>query len=198
MTDNKYRTAFGAILFLIILVTLSSCGGQSAVEQDPTATPTPTKVIQVDAPTQTELPSKCAGFAGELEVQVLVGPADVVGLEPVAVGSIPIAEISGGAPYLIQGSGGINYSDILIQEWGTYEVTMNLDLTVTGECNADGTSEELLLVVEMSGTQLVVVTAEGFQGEYPWEGTQTLDLAFFLEEGASAAGEGYVIVLHLK
>ena len=53
------------------------------------------------------------------------------------------------------------------------------------------------LVLEMSGEQLVVVDAEGFYGEYPWSGTQTRDLSYPLEEGATAQGEGWAVVLHL-
>ena len=198
MTGNRNRSSFGAILFLIVLVTLSSCNSGPAASEDPTATPTPTKVIQVALPSTTPTPSKCAGLAGELEVQVLVGPAEVVGLEPVAVGNIPFSVTTGEAPYLIQGGGGIDYYDLLAEDWGTYEVTMNLDLTVTGECDADGNGGRLALAVEMTGNQLVVVTSDGFYGEYPWDGTLSIDLDFPLEDGASFAGEGYAFVLHLK
>lgn len=45
---------------------------------------------------------------------------------------------------------------------------------------------------------MVVVTSEGFSGEYPWEGTLPFEYTFPLEEGASVEGEGYYIVLHLK
>ncbi len=198
MTGNKYRSSFGAIIFLIVLVILSACSSAPAASEDPTVTPTPTIVMQVVLPTSTEIPSKCAGLAGELEVQVLVGPAEIVGLEPHAVGNIPFAVTTGETPYLIQGGGGIDYSDLLAEEWGTYEVTMNLDLTVTGDCDADENGGGLVMVVEMTGNQLVVVIADGFHGEYPWEGTHTIDLDFPLEEGASFAGDGYAFILHLK
>jgi hypothetical protein len=198
MTGNINRSSFGAIIFLIVMVTLSSCNSAPAASEDPTVTPTPTKAMQVVPPTSTEIPSKCAGLAGELEVQMLVGPAEVVGLEPHAVGNIPFAVTTGETPYLIQGGGGIDYSDLLVEEWGTYEVTMNLDFVITGECDADGNGGELVLAVEMTGNQLVVVISDGFHGEYPWEGTHTIDLDFPLEEGASFAGEGYTFILHLK
>jgi len=198
MTGNRKKSSLGAIVFLIVLVALSSCNSIPAAGEDPTLTPTPTKVMQVVPPTITPTPSKCAGLAGELEVQVLVGPAEVVGLEPVAVGNIPFAVTTGEAPYLIQGGGGIDYNDLLTEEWGTYEVTMNLDLTVTGDCDADGNDGDLALAVEMTGNQLVVVISEGFHGEYPWSGTQTREVYFLIEEGATVAGEGYIFVLHLK
>jgi len=74
---------------------------------------------------------------------------------------------------------------------------MELDTAVQGECSGLEGGEQLDLALEMAGEQLVVVKAEGFQGEYPWSGTQTRELTFPLEEGATAEGEGWVIVLHL-
>lgn len=198
MTGNRNRSSFGAIIFLIVLVTLSSCSSAPAASEDPTVTPTPTKAMQVVPPTITPTPSKCAGLAGELEVMVLVGPAEVVGLEPHSVGNIPFAVVTDEAPYLIQGGGGLEYADILTKEWGTYEVTMNLDFVITGDCDADGNSGELALAVEITGSQMVEVIAEGFQGKYPWEGTHPFDFTFPLEEGSSFAGEGYTFILHLK
>ena len=44
---------------------------------------------------------------------------------------------------------------------------------------------------------MVDVQSEGFQGQYPWSGTQQLDLAFPLAEGAEASGEGWQFVLHI-
>jgi hypothetical protein len=76
-------------------------------------------------------------------------------------------------------------------------VTMDMQTAVQGECSGGPGSEQLNLVLEMTGEQLVVVEAEGFQGEYPWAGTQSRDLAFPLEEGATAQGEGWAVVLHL-
>ena len=141
--------------------------------------------------------SRCEGLAGQLEVQVLVGPAEAVGLEPVAVGSVPFSVTGSEPPYLVQGQGPISYADTLQQEWGTYAVTMDMDVAVQGNCSGQAGGEQLDLALEMTGEQLVVVKAEGFQGEYPWSGTRTQELTFPLEEGATAQGEGWVIVLHL-
>jgi hypothetical protein len=132
-----------------------------------------------------------------LEVQVLVGPADAVGLEPEAVGSVPFGVTTSAPPYLVQGQGPISYENTLETEWGTYAVTMDLDNAVQGECTGDAGSEQLALILEMTGEQLVVVDSPDFHGEYPWAGTNALDLVFPLEEGATAQGEGWVIVLHL-
>jgi hypothetical protein len=149
------------------------------------------------ASTPTPVTSRCAGLAGQLEVQVLVGPADAVGLEPVAVGSVPFAVTGSEPPYLVQGQGPLSYEATLQKEWGTYSVTMEMDAAVQGECAGQAGGEQLDLALEMAGEQLVVVKAQGFNGEYPWSGTQTQALNFPLEEGATAQGEGWVIVLHL-
>ena len=168
----------------------------------PSPTPTPTATPATGplpvASTPTPVTSRCEGLAGQLEVQVLVGPAEVVGLEPVAVGSVPFAVTSSEPPYLVQGQGPISYEATLQQAWGTYAVTMDLDTAVQGSCSGQAGGEQLDLTLEMTGEQLVEVKAEGFNGEYPWAGTYTRELTFPLEEGATAQGEGWVIVLHLS
>ncbi len=173
----------------------------SAEPLEPTATPTPTPTLAPDpAVVVSSAPpaaSRCEGLAGKLEVQILVGPAEAVGLEPVAVGNVPFAVTTSSPPYLVQGQGPISYEDVLAEEWGTYSVTMDMQTAVQGECSGEAGSEQLDLVLEMTGEQLVVVEAEGFHGEYPWAGTQSRDLAFPLEEGATAEGEGWAVVLHL-
>jgi hypothetical protein len=172
----------------------------AVVTPTPTSTPTPTPTPAAAPLTATPQPtaaSRCEGLAGQLEVQVLVGPAEAVGLEPVAVGSVAFAVITSAPPYLVEGQGPISYEATLTQEWGTYAVTMDMETAVQGECSGEPGSEQLSLVLEMTGEQLVVVEAEGFHGEYPWAGTQSRDLAFPLEEGATAQGEGWAVVLHL-
>jgi hypothetical protein len=161
-----------------------------------TPTPTPTPVSGGAGPGESEV-NPCAGLAGEIETQVLVGPSDAVGLEPVAVGQVPFAVTTAEAPYLVSGAGHTSYSDVLNREWGTYEVTLELDHTVGGECTAIGQEATLNLTLESTGDQLVKVEAEGFQGEYPWAGTHTFDLSFPAIEGATVEGEGYLFVLHL-
>ncbi len=197
-TKNKTGAWVGLILILAILF-ISACGNTDlGATGQPSSTPTPTELVAVDPPTPTIPPSPCQGLAGELEVQILVGPAEAVGLAPVSVGSVSFAVTTDQQPYLVEGSGGLVYEDILIKEWGTYTVTMNMDVGVTGDCTESDQTGQLNLLLEMEGSQLVVVEAEGFSGEYPWEGTQTRDLAFPLEEGATNEGEGWVVVLHLE
>ncbi len=188
----------------------------TAEPQDATSTPTPTvpaaeaaTVTPTPSPTPTAEPlvlpatpspsvaSRCQGLSGALEVQVLVGPAEAVGLEPVSVGDVPFSVTTQEAPYWVEGQAPIVYEAVLEEKWGTYTVTMDLETAVSGECMGEAGSELLDLVLDMSGEQLVVVESEGFSGEYPWAGTHALDLSFPLEEGATADGEGWVVVLHL-
>lgn len=204
------KSRAGIILLLATFICLYVSACSSGELLDPTLTPSPTITSPTGTPTTTPLPSMdkpatpippdspCAGLSGEIEVSILVGPSDAVGLEPRAVGNVPFSVTVDEPPYLIQGSGSINYADILIEQWGTYEVTMDMQLSIQGECSPAEDSTVLQMALEMSGSQMVEVTAEGFHGEYPWSGTQTFDLVFPLEEGAAIDGEGYSFVLHLS
>jgi len=129
-------------------------------------------------------------------VRVLVGPAEVVGLEPFAVGNIPFAVTTGEEPYIVQGGGPISYEDIMFPVWGSYEVTLNLETTIAGECTEGASGEELHMTLDMTGEQMLEVIAEGFHGEYPWAGEASFDLSFPLVEGATAQGEGWRFILH--
>ena len=203
---NTRFVSYKKVVFLLALVFLTiACGLPGRTEGSATetsaavkkATPTPTVVIGNTAPTPTTEESRCKGLRGNIEMQVLVGPAEIVGLEPVAIGSAPFHTTSDSAPYLVEGGGPIDYSDILTKEWGTYEVTFQMDTTVTGDCAGAPNNETLSLALEANGEQNVIVDAEGFHGEYPWSGSHTFDLAFPLEDEARVEGEGYVFILHL-
>ena len=179
----------GLSIFLLMACSQSS---------NPIPTPTPT-AVHGGAP-EVELPpaSGCDGLSGELEMQVLVGPAEIVGLEPHAVGGIPFSVVSDGEAYIVQGGGAITYNETLGADWGTYTVSFDMEGTVEGECGGDAGSEELNITIKMNGKQMVEVRAEGFQGDYPWEGTHELNLSFPLEDGAISEGEGWTFVLHLN
>ena len=119
-------------------------------------------------------------------------------MEPLAVGSIPFSVVSNGEPFLVDGGGDISYADVLVEKWGTYEVTLDLETRISGECVPAADGATLQLIVGMSGQQMVEVEAEGFQGEYPWSGDQSLEISLPLVEGATAQGEGWLLVLHLN
>ena len=162
-------------------------------------TPTPTKVADgVPEVKLSPTASKCDGLSGELEMHVLAGPAEAVGLEPFAVGGIPFSVVPDGEAHIVQGGGAISYQEIMEKDWGTYTVSLDMEGTIDGECGGDDGSEELNITIEMSGEQMVEVRADGFQGDYPWAGTHELNLSFPLEDGAISEGEGWAFVLHLN
>jgi len=191
------------LLFMFVFMFISACAPKSEpgpseevrVEQ---ATPTPTEMGGGVVITPTKPSSRCAGLSGTLELQILVGPAEAVGLEPVAAGEIPFNVVSDEVPYLVEGTNAISYENVLEAVWGTYSVTFDMDVNLRGECTGSQGGEQLDMVADMSGNQNVVVVSEGFSGEYPWSGTHSLELSFPLEEGATAQGEGWAFVLHLK
>jgi hypothetical protein len=161
-------------------------------------TPTPTLAGQSENPATPEPPeSPCAGLSGQIEVQVLVGPADAVGLEPLAVGVLPFSTVGTEEPFVIQGGGDISYAEVLVEDWGTYEVTLDLHADIGGECAIGPEGPALQMAINMSGQQMVEVEADRFQGEYPWSGEVSLDLSFPVTDGATAQGEGWVLILHL-
>jgi len=178
----------------VILLFVIACGFSSEI----TVTPTPTTVGSGPIITPSLTVNGCESLSGSFEMQVLVGPADAVGLEPVAVGDIPFSVVTEDAAYIIDGSGVISYADILEMEWGTYAVSMDMEASVSGTCSGEAGSEALNVTFQISGEQMVEVRAEGFEGDYPWSGTQALDLYYPLEEGAIAGGEGWSFVLHLR
>lgn len=194
---------------VILIFLMMACGLSSNFNPTPTPspssppiaplTPTPT-TIGVGVPEEKVSPtvSRCDGLNGELEMQVLVGPAEAVGLEPFAVGEIPFSVVSEGEGYTVQGGGAISYQEVLEKDWGTYTVKLDMESTIEGECGGNDGSEELNITIEMSGEQMVEVRAEGFQGDYPWTGAQELNLSLPLEDGAIAKGEGWAFVLHLN
>ena len=162
--------------------------GRPTPSQPPTATPTRTPAA---------IPNPCIGLSGELEAKITVGPAEVVGLEPAAVGSIPFAVTTEEPPYLVQGETNISYQDTLQKEWGTYSVSLQMQMTIDGVCTDVENTPRLDLTVLTSGDQTVEVSAGEFQQTYPWSGENSLNLSFPLEEGATASGEGWTFVLHL-
>lgn len=187
------------LFFIILSLACSLTGNVGEAEEDirsPTDTPTPIPGGGLITPAASE--NRCAGLSGTLEMQVLVGPADAVGLEPIAVGEIPFSVISEGGVYLLQGSGNISYEDVLTREWGTYTVSLDMGAEVQGNCGGAEGSETLDMLVTVSGEQMVDVEAEGFQGQYPWSGSHELSLNFPVTEGATAEGEGWAFILHLN
>ena len=192
----------GWVIFMLIciMILLVACSPTPDPGFPPTPTPTPTPPGG-GAPSIEPSPvaaTRCAGLSGELEMMVLVGPAEAAGLEPFAVGVIPFSVQSSGGVYAIRGGGPLSYQEVLTEEWGTYTVSLDMDTSIAGECVGEKGSEILNLEVDMAGEQLLEVRADGFSGDYPWSGSHVSNLSLPLEEGSTADGEGWAFVLHLN
>jgi hypothetical protein len=189
---TKHNRWWAGFAVIFTLFTMIGCSILSTSKPNPTPAPTLTPTSDFVLMT-----NRCEGLSGTLELQVLVGPSDAVGLEPLAVGEIPFSVMNDGDSYTVQGGGNLTYEDILAEEWGTYTVKFNMDTTVTGTCALTDAGEKLNMNLKASGDQMVEVRAEGFQGDYPWTGTHEFDLSYPLEEGAYQEGEGWMLVLHI-
>jgi len=188
--DNRWRI-FSTLLLTIFIIL--GCSIFSGSESNPT--PTPTATVTSGLITSK---SRCDGLTGSLELQILVGPSDAVGLEPYAVGEIPFAVVADGESYKLEGGGPLNYNEeILESEWGTFTVKFQTDTVISGTCVFIEDVEALNINLVAIGEQMVEVRAEGFQMDYPWSGTPELAVSFPLEEGARQEGEGWVLILHL-
>jgi hypothetical protein len=212
----KLNQRWVRLSILCMVIFLSACGGTPdpgltptptldstptpapALQTSPTPTPTPTISVPVAVTQTPKVVSRCEGLGGSIEVQVLAGPAAVVGLEPYAVGEIPFSVAADGGKYKVQGSGPIAYEEVLEEAWGSYTVSLDLDITIDGECGEDAGSEALQMTITLSGNQMVEVRAMQFSGDYPWSGTAKIPATFLLEEGNSTEAEGWGFVLHLN
>lgn len=196
---NKLHILF---VLLLALSSLVGCGiftdSGSNTSQDSVPTPTPTEITGVQQGEDDLTKDPCQGIAGDLKLEILVGPSEAVGLEPVTIGNIPFTVVGEGGMYSIQGGGPLeSYSDVLSAEWGTYTVTFEGDITVSGECLSTGDDAELQLQVEMSGDQNVEIVYEGTQMNYPWSGTNQISATLPVRDGATAEGEGWLLTLNL-
>jgi hypothetical protein len=187
------------ILGLVIFMTACSLTSNPSLAPtpNPTFTPTPTVRVPLVVTPSPKLESRCEDLSGTLEIQILVGPAEAVGLEPFAVGEIPFSVLTEGGTYRVQGGGPISYQEVLAEEWGTYTVSLEMDTTIDGQCGGDTGSEALHMTIESTGEQMLEVRADGFSGDYPWSGTSMVNLTFPLEDGNTQTGEGRAFVLHL-
>ena len=136
----------------------------------------------------------CQGLSGALEVELLVGPADAVGLEPVAIGEIPFSVEGGGQ---VAGSTYLTYENELEAEWGTFTVYFDGDVFLTGTCQDDDGGGVLDLTVEFVGDQLIEVNVGGVVQEYPWSGSADVAVSLPAQDGARDEGEGWAFVLRL-
>lgn len=196
-SDHDLWTKLSLVWGLLLAITACNPATNSTATPTLTSTATPT-ATSGDSILPSPSPNRCDGLDGQLEMQVLIGPSEVVGLEPLAIGAIPFTVTPGADAYNVAGVGAIFYQEVLEKEWGTYTVEFDLETGIEGSCQGDEQNGILNMTVETSGEQLVEVVAEGYQSKFPWSGSQAFQLSFPIEEGASVTGEGWAFVLHLN
>ena len=196
--DNQKKNYFTISAILIFLLAGTGCGIFSELSDQVLPTPTPTLPggSGVIAPTDDQNP--CEGLAGSLELQLLIGPSEAVGLEPTTAARIPFAVENVDGEYRVSGSGPVDYyEDIYEAEWGSFTVTFEGETVISGECLSQEDQNMLDIQVEMAGEQTVTIIVEGTETTFPWSGTPTIEASFPLLDGAQAQGEGWQLVLHL-
>ncbi|MEA3326347.1 MAG: hypothetical protein U9R53_03445 [Chloroflexota bacterium] len=198
MRNKNNRWGLWTAIALTCLMTLG-CGLFSRFGFNTTskATPTPTTinggggVLPVSDP--------CKDLSGTLELQLLIGPSDAVGLKPYTMAEIPFIVKHEGDAFLVEGGGPVQYyEDVLEAEWGSFTVKFEGDTTVSGECVSKDEKGVLNVNLVMNGSQTVEVIVEGVMTTFPWEGTPQLSTSFPIEDGAQQEGEGWVLILHLN
>lgn len=194
---KNFFCLFGMVIFCSSLV---GCGVYSNVKPDAGQSPTATSTM-AGGVFVTDIPEKhpCEGLSGTFELQILVGPAEAVGLKPTSVGQIPFDVIPDGEIFTIRGGGPMDYYvETEKHEWGTYTVTFDGDVVVRGDCVSRDNGGMLNVNVVLNGEQNIEVNVEGNISNYPWSGVPQMTVNFPIEDGATREGEGWVLILHLK
>jgi len=200
MHKQKNRWGLWTAIALTCSMTLG-CGLFSRFSFNTTskATPTPTTINGGGGGGENTGSNPCEGLSGTLELQLLIGPSEAVGLEPYTMAEIPFVVKTEGDAFLIEGGGPVQYyEDILEAEWGSFSVKFEGDTTISGECVSKDDIGMLNLNLEMDGSQTVEVVVEGVMTTFPWEGTPQLNTSFQIEDGTQQEGEGWVLILHLN
>ncbi len=161
-------------------------------------TPTPTEIDGAFVASESTQTNPCEGLAGTLELQLLVGPSEAVGLEPYTFAMIPFQVVKEGNAYLITAAGPVDYyEDVLTADWGSFSVQFEGETTVEGECITTGENGSLQVIVKMAGQQTVVIVIEGVETTYPWTGAPQIEVNLPVTDGAEVTGEGWLLTLHL-
>jgi hypothetical protein len=200
MVMHKHPWRLWLLLLAFALITLSCSLSSSLGLTDSTnPTPTPTDYIGPFVTEEDLAKNPCEGLSGTLELQLLVGPSEAVGLEPYTFAVIPFQVAKEGNSYLITAAGPIDYYEAVLEaDWGTFAVQFEGETSVSGECVSTEAVSQLTFLVEMTGEQTVVVNVEGMETTYPWAGTPQIEAALPIMDGAQVTGEGWSLILHLK
>lgn len=193
----RKKHSFMLFTILMLVASLASCNALPSPGSTTGATPTPTDMAGGIVITQ-ESSDPCENLNGTFELQLLIGPSEAVGLSPYTFAKIPFQVVKDSNSYLVEGGGAVEYyEDILTADWGSFAVTFDGVTSVSGECLSTGDEATLNTLIEMTGQQIVVVTVEGVEYTYPWEGSPQVEASFPLLDGAQVSGEGWALTLHI-
>lgn len=184
---------------LLVCSFTTSCNLLSGSNGGTVATPTPTTLPGggVEQPIE-EQKNPCEGLSGALELQLLVGPSEAVGLTPYTFATIPFTVVREGNVFLVRGNGPVAYyEDVLEEDWGTYTVQFEGEITVSGTCVATEAPGVINFYVQMDGEQMIVVVVEGMEHTYPWVGMPSIMASFPILDKEKQSGEGWVLELHI-
>ncbi len=197
MVSQKKHLILGIVLLLISFI-VSGCDLLYSPGDGTKTTPTPTTLPGGNLEQPEGLKNPCEGLTGTLEMQLLVGPSEAVGLTPITFATIPFTTISEGEVYLVQGNGPAEYyEDVLEADWGTYTVQFDGEMAISGTCVATEAPGMINFYIQMAEEQIVVIIVEGIETTYPWVGTPSVTASFSILDGAQQAGEGWNLILHL-
>lgn len=175
----------------------------------PTRTATPAHQPPQDTPTPTLL-TLCDGLSAEIEVSLSLPYAAAAGLDPIAVGYVPLNVKTEQKPDTVQGTGHISYDET--QTWTdedgkqTAEVFLELDLRINGECVADAPDGKLYLTLdtihqeEHGATTCAYPSGKCSHSPVIGPQEQSFELEFPLVDGATVQREdwtSWTFVLHL-
>lgn len=188
------------ILILSVCVSTMGCNLLSSLGIEGGAGgPTPTPTILPGGGVEPPGENPCKGLSGSVDLQLLVGPSEAVGLEPYTMASIPFEVRKDGEVYLVEGGGQMTfYEDVLEAEWGSFSVQFDGDLQISGTCVGAEAPGTLNLYLEMEGEQTVVIVVDGNTMTYPWAGMPTLTASLPIRDGAEQSGEGWTLILQLN
>jgi hypothetical protein len=200
MNMHKHPWRIVILLLSFAFITLScSLFSTLGLTDITNPTPTPTIIGGVYSSTKESKNIPCEGLSGTLELQLLVGPSEAVGLEPYTFAEIPFQVVKENNSYLITAAGPIDYYEAVLEaDWGSFSVQFEGETTVSGECISTEDTGQLTFLVEMAGEQTVVVNVEGMETTYPWAGTPQIEASFPIVDGAQVSGEGWSLILHLN
>jgi len=201
------RAAASCLFTLSAALAFSAC---SRVTGGATHTPFATPARELEATVGLELPASaphpvespgapgmsCQSLTGWLEVELLFSAPDGEQSETIEAAAIPIKVVNAQAPYQVRGEGVIEVVEVLEIDGAIYEIALDLEVVVEGECYQN--NNRMLLFLQTAGDQMLLLGGEGLAGRYPSSSARNFRLDFPLFDGVKLVQRGWGFVLHLQ